>query len=99
MLGGYARRCMVIKVIAVVQILRYGIGQKYGAHWDSLDYKGAPRVATVLLYLNDVEEGGETAFPKVGSTSCSCCTGATLLPVLLPHTPSECLPQTEPHQC
>ena len=32
-----------------MQILRYGVGQKYGAHWDSLEYDGAPRVATVLL--------------------------------------------------
>lgn len=42
-----------------VQILRYQYGQKYGAHYDSLG-----RVCTVLVYLTDVEEGGETAFPK-----------------------------------
>ncbi|KAK9817816.1 hypothetical protein WJX72_002663 [[Myrmecia] bisecta] len=47
-----------------MQILRYGIGQKYGAHYDSL-LDGSPRVATVLLYLsNHTLEGGETAFPK-----------------------------------
>lgn len=46
-----------------MQILRYGLGQKYGAHYDSL-VEDSPRVATVLLYLaNTTEEGGETAFP------------------------------------
>jgi hypothetical protein len=28
-----------------------------------------PRLCTVLLYLNDVEEGGETAFPDTGVSS------------------------------
>ncbi|KXZ47226.1 hypothetical protein GPECTOR_37g232 [Gonium pectorale] len=45
-----------------LQVLRYGIGQKYGAHMDSL-IDNSPRMATVLLYLHDTEEGGETAFP------------------------------------
>jgi prolyl 4-hydroxylase len=44
------------------QILRYGHGQKYGAHMDVLE-DGSPRVATILIYLTTPEEGGETAFP------------------------------------
>lgn len=48
-----------------LQVLRYGAGQKYDAHWDYFFHKegtanGGNRYATVLTYLNDVEEGGET---------------------------------------
>ena len=51
-----------------MQILRYGLGQKYGAHYDSL-VEGSPRGATVLLYLaNTTQEGGETAFPAVSES-------------------------------
>ena len=56
-----------------LQILSYGVGEKYSAHHDvgekttksgqQLSAEGGHRVATVLLYLEDTEEGGETAFP------------------------------------
>eukprot|EP01023_Acetabularia_acetabulum_P065302 TRINITY_DN8627_c0_g1_i6.p2 TRINITY_DN8627_c0_g1~~TRINITY_DN8627_c0_g1_i6.p2 ORF type:complete len:233 (+),score=27.24 TRINITY_DN8627_c0_g1_i6:493-1191(+) len=42
-----------------MQILRYSEGQEYKEHFDSNG-----RVATVLLYLTDVQEGGETVFPN-----------------------------------
>jgi len=48
-----------------VQVLRYGIGQFYKVHADTLrDEEAGVRVATVLIYLNDPDEGGETAFPN-----------------------------------
>ena len=51
-----------------MKIAGYGIGQEYGAHFDSLD-DGSPRLATVLLYLTDVEAGGETV-SSAASLSC-----------------------------
>lgn len=64
-----------------VQVLRYEIGERYAAHHDSFDirmYKANEdvkrmtedglfnRLATVFIYLTDVEEGGETYFPRAG---------------------------------
>ncbi|OMO56523.1 Oxoglutarate/iron-dependent dioxygenase [Corchorus capsularis] len=49
-------------------VLRYQLGQKYDAHLDAFPPEQygpqkSQRVATFLVYLSDVEEGGETAFP------------------------------------
>ena len=49
-----------------MQVLRYAEGQKYDHHLDYFPPHGQKahghRVLTVFLYLNDVEEGGETHF-------------------------------------
>lgn len=59
-----------------IQVLHYGVGAQYEPHYDffSPQYPGnkkvlahgGQRVATMILYLNDVEAGGSTVFPKLG---------------------------------
>ncbi|EWG11221.1 2OG-Fe(II) oxygenase [Cytobacillus firmus] len=52
-----------------LQILNYKIGQEYKAHFDffSSTSRAAsnPRISTLVMYLNNVEQGGETYFPKL----------------------------------
>ena len=63
------------------QLLYYKPGQEYKEHYDAIspdseDSQGirirekkrgwGPRIFTFFIYLNDVEEGGETHFPKLG---------------------------------
>lgn len=52
-------------------VLRYNLNQKYDSHMDTFDPKDfgpqpSQRMATVLLYLSEVEDGGETVFKKEG---------------------------------
>ena len=52
-----------------LQVLHYTPGQQFKAHFDYF----APhhpsavnnRISTLIIYLNDVEEGGETSFPEL----------------------------------
>lgn len=52
-----------------LQVLHYKIGQEYKAHFDFFSSANKlvsnPRVSTLVMYLNDVEHGGETFFPKL----------------------------------
>jgi prolyl 4-hydroxylase len=53
-----------------LQILNYQIGQEYKTHFDFFKSTSQavrnPRISTLVMYLNDVEYGGETYFPKLG---------------------------------
>lgn len=52
-----------------IQILKYTPGQEYKAHFDFFTSTSKPtknnRISTIVMYLNDVENGGETFFPKL----------------------------------
>jgi prolyl 4-hydroxylase len=52
-----------------LQILNYQIGQEYKAHYDYFSASSRPvnnpRISTLVMYLNDVEHGGETYFPHL----------------------------------
>ncbi|RFO98248.1 2-oxoglutarate-dependent dioxygenase [Rhodoferax lacus] len=61
-----------------LQILNYQVGGEYKPHFDYFPpeqvgsgvhlAKGGQRVSTLILYLNDVERGGETIFPSIHLT-------------------------------
>ena len=56
-------------------VLHYGVGDEYRPHVDYFDpqargfkkmlSRGGQRLATILIYLNEVEGGGETRFPDI----------------------------------
>jgi prolyl 4-hydroxylase len=58
-----------------LQILHYSVGAEYQPHYDFFlpessgsaihVQKGGQRLITVIMYLNDVEAGGETIFPEL----------------------------------
>ena len=61
-----------------LQILHYGVGGEYQPHFDYFEpeesgsaahlRRGGQRISTLIMYLNDVDAGGETIFPDLGLT-------------------------------
>mmetsp|Transcript_2435 Transcript_2435/g.3594 ORF Transcript_2435/g.3594 Transcript_2435/m.3594 type:complete len:474 (-) Transcript_2435:172-1593(-) len=55
-----------------LQLLKYDVGQYYVTHHDYIgadkDRQQGVRIATIFLYLSDVEEGGGTNFPRLNIT-------------------------------
>lgn len=51
-----------------LRLYRYQPGQHHSAHWDTVVHfeGGARSLLTLVFYLNDDFEGGETDFPELG---------------------------------
>lgn len=49
-----------------LQVLRYRAGQEYRPHFDTLPSADNQRIITVLVWLNETYEGGETRFEANG---------------------------------
>ncbi|GKY90422.1 hypothetical protein MPSEU_000016000 [Mayamaea pseudoterrestris] len=74
-----------------LQQLFYEEGQFYRTHNDFIEYQvdreGGPRILTFFLYLNDVEEGGETQFPRINISVKPKLGRAVLWPSVYNHDP------------
>ena len=80
MLADIERRIAELTMLPIenqeaLQVLHYGINERYGAHMDvfgdprfTTPDVGGERIATLLMFLNTPEEGGETVFPNVDGT-------------------------------
>ena len=85
-----------------LQLLRYEVGQFYKQHHDFIEYhlerKQGARTLTVFLYLNTVEQGGGTNFPKLGNMTVLPKRGRALIwPSVLDQDPNRKDPRTD-HQ-
>lgn len=53
-----------------LRLYRYGPGERHGAHWDTeVEFAGGARsLLTLVFYLNEGFEGGETEFSELGQS-------------------------------
>lgn len=82
-----------------LQLLRYEQGEFYVRHHDFIPYQldepSGARIMTLFLYLNDVEEGGNTSFPDIGASAKPKKGSAVLWPSVKDEDPMEKDPRTD----
>lgn len=66
-LGKKAQHIVGGESLEGIQVQKYLKGQKYNPHYDTFEKKDGndQRSWTLMIYLNDVEKGGGTYFPKI----------------------------------
>ena len=81
-----------------LQLLQYGPNQYYREHSDYIPFQlnrpTGVRILTFYMYLNDVEEGGGTSFPRLNVTVTPKRGRAVLWPSVLNHNPNKKDPRT-----
>ena len=97
---------MPIRNAEQYQLVYYKKGAQYKPHLDSFDYEtedgkknwepGGQRMITVIAYLNDVEEGGETGFPKLDVNIPAKKGNAVVFHNTLPNDPGATHPRINP---
>ncbi|XP_062121606.1 prolyl 4-hydroxylase subunit alpha-2-like [Drosophila sulfurigaster albostrigata] len=62
---------LIVLELDPMEMLKYGFGGHFSIHSDFYNFTGAfmeDRIATIVVYLNDVPSGGGTMFPKLNMT-------------------------------
>jgi prolyl 4-hydroxylase len=74
-----------------IRVYRYGPGEKHGTHWDTVVHLdgGIQSLVTLVFYLNDDFEGGETDFPELNQRIVPKKGRALMFPHRILHTASE----------